>query len=613
MPTYITRGGFGLKNDTPLRNPDLWRALEQAESLGHHPQSQKLKAVVAGPSSLTSAGFPFIDESSFQLFISKVPHLFQDGLAILDWVTDCRKIIKTALDKEQIDEAAAESAKRALKVLQNMVFTAAITAPSDLWLLRHVLSTHKLLGITGWLLKDNALDPAVFAASNDFNERQLKIDLHFLLSRGYLTRADGAFYLSKDATVRRMQTQLVTLNKSERVDMTRVWMDWFSAGNHPEWDEGRLKSMLTFSAAKQRCETAWFATHWELEAGFRLLPIVLALRALELTPKLVKGTTFADEIPHCFTQLVQFLEQCGLLKEGNITLLGERVFERGPGPFGIVGAYASYAEHLSDILRGKTGTAWVSRGENVAASQDANRKTFKAANQALDDFCKRFNFDYSVYIEHAVGKGEATRQRFQRNGEEHLRYYGADLEDAAIDEAIKEQQKGFLPANMQFIRNADIGRPEKITERLQADGLQDSHAVMVVGNGFHEVRDQSDEKMVEVFQGYAEAGILLIFTEETGLSDSDLLNTAWNTYHAGFRHVHEMSGQGLRPSWRNHEGGLMSWSECACRAGYRVLDRYTSSTRTIYPFRKGKRKNPAISVTYFCVPQTLCDTYNVCD
>ncbi|MBO1320569.1 hypothetical protein [Acanthopleuribacter pedis] len=603
-----------MKQEPPSRRPELWQALEQAESLGHHPCSEKLKAVTAGPTSLTSAGFPYIDEASFQWFICKVPHLFTDGLLILDWVDRCKEVVKNALAAEQISGEDVDSAQRALKVIQNMVFTAAITAPSDLWLLRHVLSTHKLLGVTGWLLKDNPLDPATFAANNEFNERQLKIDLHFLLSRGYLVKRDGAFYMSPDPALRRMQADLSTLTKSERIDMTGVWMAWFGGTPHGDWNGERLQSLLSFSASKQRLDRAWFASHWELEAGYRLLPIVLALRALDLTKNLTEGVVFSDAIPHPLANLPRFLSQCGLLTtEGAVTVLGARVFERGPGPFGIVGAYASYAEHLSDILRGKTSSAWVSRGENVAASQDANRKTFEAANQSLDDFCARFGFQYGVYIEHAVGKGEATRQRFLRNGEADLRYFGADLEDAAIDEAVKEQAKGFLPANMQFIRNADIGRPEKITEALDAEGLRETHTVMVVGNGFHEVRDQSDEKMVEVFRGYADAGILLIFTEETGLSDDDLLNTAWNTYHAGFRHVHEMSGQGLRPSWRSHEGGLLSWSECARQAGYRVLDRYTRSTRTIYPYKKGKRKNPAISVTYFCVPESMCATYNVCD
>ena len=255
----------------------------------------------------------------------------------------------------------------------------------------------------------------------------------------------------------------------------------------------------------------------------------------------------------------------------------------------------------------------VSRGENVAASQDANRKTFKDGNDALDRFCKDYSFNYSVYIEHAVGRGEATRQRFERNGENAILYFGADLEDAAIDEAVKQQAAGELPRNMRFIRGADIGVPERVTAQLEAWGVPTQGAVMIVGNGFHEVRDQTNEKMKAIFEGYQNAGIFLIFTEESGLSDLDLVRTAWNTYHAGFRYVHELSGQGLRPALAAEAGARWSWSQCATSAGYMVHSGYSTRTRTIFPFRKGNATNPSISMTYFCIPSEFITPLGVTD
>ena len=65
-------------------------------------------------------------------------------------------------------------------------------------------------------------------------------------------------------------------------------------------------------------------------------------------------------------------------------------------------------------------------------------------------------------------------------------------------------------------------------------------AVLMVGTGFHEVRGQSDDGMVAVFAEYARAGLLLMFTEESALSVDDLIETAWNTYHAGFKYVHRL-------------------------------------------------------------------------
>jgi hypothetical protein len=162
---------------------------------------------------------------------------------------------------------------------------------------------------------------------------------------------------------------------------------------------------------------------------------------------------------------------------------------------------------------------------------------------------------------------------------------------------------------MHFVQ-ADIGEPGTLVAAMKAQGIDPRGAVMVVGNGFHEVRRHTDARMVEVFRGYAEAGFLLLFTEESALAVDDLLRTAFNTYHAGFRYVHERSGQGLRPASPTPEPGLgprlrASWTECATRAGYQRADAYCVRGRTIYPYTPANGHNPALSVSHFFVPPGL--------
>ena len=159
-------------------------------------------------------------------------------------------------------------------------------------------------------------------------------------------------------------------------------------------------------------------------------------------------------------------------------------------------------------------------------------------------------------------------------------------------------------ANLTLIQ-ADIAHPEVLVHRLHDAGLDPNGAVMMVGNGFHEARGADDAQMIEVFQGYAKAGILLLFTEESALALDDLLATAWNTYHAGFKYVHERSGQGLRPAQptrSRHQDLPMSWTECAEAAGYRRVDRWCSRSRTIYPHPTADGRNPSISENHFFVP-----------
>ena len=353
----------------------------------------------------------------------------------------------------------------------------------------------------------------------------------------------------------------------------------------------------------------WTPSLSQVETGFRLVTVVLALSRAGLLAGLKEGVSFVSVVSRG-AELVPLMRAAGMIgSTGRVSQLGARVFERASGPMGIIYAYNPYFRALSQLLdekardKGRAGV-WVDRGANVAASQSANRKTFEMANDAIDSFCKDSGFSFSVFIEHALGQGEATRQRFERDGTKH-HYFGADLEDAAIDRAVAAQAKGQLPREMCFVRNADIGKPELVVGPIRKAGLKTSGAVMVVGNGFHEVRGQNDDRIVEVFRGYCEAGILLIFTEESQLSDRDLIATGWNTYHAGFRYTHNISGQGLRAAAGVDDFKRLSWPRVAEAAGYVVLKDYSLRTRTIYPHPRPGQFNPPISMNYFCVPKSL--------
>lgn len=582
--------------------------LAEIPALRTHPYWKTLSAIVTGKTQLSSADYPYISDESFRLFIESVPHLFQDGESILSWLGHLEKAVPTFGEVNPIE---SESMARAIKVVRTMVFTAGVTAPPDLWLLRQVLSIHKQLGILDWILEGKVLEPESFAEQRRLNARQLKIDLHFLHSRGYLSKVDTRFLISGNSKVVDVLKQIRVLKQEYRINLIPVIAKILEAKSFDTSEKTFIEEWVHFDKTGDGTGM-WIASHFQIELGYRLLPLVLALRTLGYTKLLKEGASVENQIPAGFPVFNKILEFAGYAKEGSVTELGARVFERGPGAFGIIGAYYPYMNTMNSILGSQTVRARVNRGENVAASQDANRATFKAANDRLDEFCKEYGFHYTVFIEHAVGQGEATRQRFERNGEEAIRYFGADLEDAAIDQAIKQQEKGFLPRNMQFIRSADIGDPQKVIGYLQQQGLATESAVMMVGNGFHEIREQTNERMIEVFKSYQEAGIILIFTEESALADKDLLHTAWNTYHAGFRYVHEMSGQGLRPAWESeHEHARWSWRKCASLGGYVILDRFSYRTRTIYPYTRPHRLNPCISVTDFCVPKKLAKALGV--
>ena len=560
---------------------DIAPLLLSDHQLGLYPQCRELVDLVTGPTETSSAGYPYISESSFCTFIARVPHLYQYGQYVLTWLRQLEQCVNSM---EDLHTQEVESIARSVRVLRNVVYTAGVTATPDLWLMRQVLSAYAETGILARLAAGEVVDPET---ADGFDAKQLHMDFKFMRSRGYLQLKGSGFSVVDDENIKHLFATTTPLPRDFLNDaMDRMHEDTFADAFLP--------------VPIHRKQVTWIALGHELEIGYRLLPFVLAysrqLRSLKMGVSLNIWTEPAQVL----------LEKAGLQEDGRVTELGVRVFQRGPGPFGIIGAYHPYMTQLTSFIGGSDTRAWVNRGANVTASQDANRKTFSLANDALDRFCVDTGFEFNVFIEHAVGRGEATRQRFERSSAKQIHYFGADLEDAAIDRALQAQSDGQLPANMQFIRKADIAEPQLVVAALEAFGQQPRGAVMMVGNGFHEVRNQSNEHMVDVFSGYAKAGIVLVFTEESALSDEDLIHTAWNTYHAGFRYVHELSGQGLRPAdERPGKTSVYSWRRCAEEAGYVCLEAYTSRTRTIYPYPRAKGYNPAISVTHFCVPADL--------
>jgi hypothetical protein len=559
-----------------------------------HGQRTELARILSAKTSVSTSGFPYISQTSFALFLQEVPHLFTHGNHLVEWLTTIEQGLE---ESKQFSQKEIASINRAIFVLRHVVFSAAICAPPDLWILKHILSVHSRIGLLKLFEDGVFLDRNELADRFALDRKHLSWDLAFLHSRGYLRCRGTRYALEQNAAAGDLFQNAEPLADEFLRDMVDPIARVITRKASDE--EQDLAARFYNYASNEHTSKTWHADSFQVSIGYRLVPTVLAFHNMksishyEISPA---------EVPPF---IVRLLNDAGMVRGTEWTQLGARVLSRGPGPFGIVHAYVPYMRELENKLRCNPIKTHVQRAKNIAASQAANRKTFIIGNDSLDRFCKEQNFHYRVYIEHALGQGEATRQRLERNGESAIQYFGADLEDAAIDAAAGLQCQGILPQNMIFIRRADIANPDAVISSVREHGFDTTGAVMFVGNGFHEIRAQTNAKVIEVFKQYCEAGLLLIFTEESALGDHDLMNTGWNTYHAGFRYVHELSGQGLRPAAGLDREGRYSWKICASLGGFAVLPRYSAHTRTIYPFPRKGGYNPPISMTYFCVPQTL--------
>ncbi len=587
--------------------------LESHADLDRVPLASALVPVVSFETQVSSSGWPYLSERAYLQLRDRVPHVL--GYGHLAWeglehlaalVSECEFLSATELHHFQASR----------KVVAQVLKTAAITAPPSLWLARHVLSNLVDQGIAERLLDGEGIRPG---REPGIRAEELEIDLTFLSILGLLHRERGLFSLAETGRGQGALS-LPALPSRTPVAMAGVWGRFFEKGNLSSEEREGVDWVLSRPPVRNdSTQQGWSPTVEEIQLGHRLLPLVLGLAASGRIQPILQAGEISEQVlgDELLPGVVGLLRAGGCVdaRGPGLTVLGRRVLERGPGPFGIVEAYHPYMSALGGILKQGRGAVHLTRGSNVAASQRANRASFSHANNALDEFCESTGWTYSVYIEHALGCGEATRQRFERSGD-RLTYLGADLEDEAIDAAQQQQALGRLPPTMRFIRNADIGDAGAILEPLaRCPGSRDG-VVMVVGNGFHEIRDQGDAGMVAVLRAYCGAGIVLLFTEETALSIRDQKKTAWNTYHPAFRYVHEKSGQGLRPALDplnplGDDPMPMSWTECASRAGYLLLDAYTRRGRTIYPCPQESGRNPSTSVIYFFLPAVLAEELGV--
>lgn len=591
-------------------SPDLKNRLAQLQVPPRLRWSERMDEVLGGSSSENKEGYPIISEISFYTVLDEIPHLFTNGYLNLVALNNYKEITPNIMGLSFHEKASLE---RSIKVLENIVYTASITAPSDLWALRWVLRTHKRLNLTDPFLTGEWIDLEILCKERQLDMKYFLYDLELFYSRGWveLDRTKMQARLIPLPHIRDLYQNLSADTTFDEIDWVQLLSEFFISGSEEQRE--KIDKFFAVKAAPSR-KPDWSPDLFEVELGSRVLLLVLAIRSLDLNRQLKKDHVIVETLPQLSASLFATLTFSGLVDtQLKVTALGERVFARGPGPFGIIYAYLSYMQNHEKLLKGNKEGIWVARGKNVAASQDANSKSFLKIIKSLSQFQEDHQHKINLFIEHAVGEGEATRLHHKQHPEAQVQYVGADLEDAAIDKAVKGQKKGKLPKNMKFVRNADIGKPDVLFKALEKLGVSTDKAVMVVGNGFHEVRDQTNEKMVQVFKKYCEAGLILIFTEESGLTSEDLIETGWNTYHAGFRYVHEISGQGLRPAIprEGNNQNLFSWQKCLSLGGYLMLPKYTSRSRSIFPHPKPDGYNPSISVNYFCIPQSLAKKLNI--
>lgn len=580
----------------------LYARVELARYLGlkRHPAWPALLAVVTARTAM-KGDYPQIEPAALRVFNQQVKMLYSDACHLLAWLDRLENILSS---EARLPEITCESLQRASKLLRRMTLTANITAPAVLWLVGKVLTTHKKLGILTDLNVGHVIKVENYARERGLNPRQLEIDLELLCACAYVVKTPLGYQRSPTAAGLVLQG-FEDLNLDYSADLQGELVQWFSGQRGPvrgnllkRWLSNRVHAAPTRTPG-------WIPDLRDLDRSARVVPLVLAFAAMGKAVSFQAGEkpTMPNGFP--LPELDLFLRDVGLVAGDRVTDLGARVVSRGPGPFGIIAAYEPYLTAHADLLCAPGERPHVRRAANITATRAANAADFARANDALDRFCAEHDFTIRVFIEHALGLGQGTADRWQRNHAARITYIGADYEAAALAGAERRRAAGELPHNLQLLEPVDIGDPLGLFHQLRAKGIPTRGAVMMVSAGFHEIRGKSDAAMVEIFRQYQEAGIILIFIESSDLPGDLLSASAWESYYAGFRWVHDTSGQVLRPPWPVPGQRRTSWEELLQRAGYRVDPRYSHGTRTLFPTPVPERDNPPLEHTFFALPENF--------
>src|SRR5262245_1991670 len=250
-----------------------------------HPRRSYLLQILTGRTSVSSTGFPYISERSFRLFLTHIPHLFADGNRLLSWLAKVEKRIEKT---KQCSQNEQESFLRALQVLRTIIYSAAVCAPPDLWILRHVLAVHAQLGITRFIATGAEINPNELAEKLHLDPKHLSWDLSLLHSRGYLQPTRKGYVIADSNQAADIFKNISPIPIQFLRDMVDPLLAILTS-SRPKNDTKELVSFFLNHSGAQRKSKGWFASRYDLQIGYRLVPLVLALHSLKINKHLKEG------------------------------------------------------------------------------------------------------------------------------------------------------------------------------------------------------------------------------------------------------------------------------------------------------------------------------------
>ncbi|MAG55155.1 MAG: hypothetical protein CMJ83_02585, partial [Planctomycetes bacterium] len=304
---------------------------------------QALVPVLEHPTGTSKAGHPYLEREAWETFRDRVPHILGAGLAVHEALDRIVVALRggpggsredpplptassyaeggTSYPDEATLPADLDNVARAIQVCRQVVNTAIITAPPDLWLTRHVLGFLADLGLTDRLLEGSAIYPdACRVGGAPLHEPELDKDLRFLLSRGIVDQYDNGFRIAGHPRVRRLLEDVRPLPAHIPAGISAWWRALFS-GDSLTTDQIDALLDVSHGAARRDAlpQNHWIADLDDVQLAYRLVPLVLGLRAADRCRDLVDGarvtaTDWSPTHPACAGASLEVLIAAGWMR-----------------------------------------------------------------------------------------------------------------------------------------------------------------------------------------------------------------------------------------------------------------------------------------------------------
>ncbi len=243
-----------------------------------HPHKTELCRALTAKTSLSTSGFPYISQNSFTLFLKGVPHLFIYGSELLQWLALVEESLKHA---HNFHENELASVRKAIFVLRNIVFSTAICSPSDHWILKHILSVHRKIGLTQAFQDGGFIDREELVEKWELDRRHLGWDLSFLHSRGYLRCRGSRYALEQSFQAADIYQQAEVLQDEFLSDLVEPVANVLH-GNASDREQELVSQFYEYPPS-DHIPKSWEADHFQVNIGYRLVPTILALHVLKMT------------------------------------------------------------------------------------------------------------------------------------------------------------------------------------------------------------------------------------------------------------------------------------------------------------------------------------------